>query len=148
MVGEPEKVIAYYLVTGSGTGLTWPPDDGSDPTDGAWTCTYGEMPEESRLRWVGVFRTGGRVNSRQMKGPQNDLYEIQVRFRAENDDVARAKAKAVAAALEAVYQFVVTVEGTGYTINHFSRRNGPTFLKEEERYKMRNFVLNGFTLIT
>ena len=113
---SPAKIMAEYLILISlGSRVPTAPDPLS-----AWpvySCTFPETPNEL----ISVYDTVGTIDGRIRGGETIEHPGIQIRVRSETEAAARAKMKAIAAALDDLYRLSVTLEGTNYRIQSATR---------------------------
>ena len=139
------EVLATYL-QGQGVAL-WPDTTSSQD----WTITHHSMPNEGDTaadrQWIGVMGIGGDSDNR-MRGDRPEYHRVQVRIRARTDPDALNKGKAICQLMDDVYDVVVTVDDVNHRLNHVERLIPTTFLKEEEKFNMRVYIINCFVRVT
>ncbi len=139
MVPHPAKIVATYLVN-QGVGKR----PSQNPTVEEWVITEDQMPEEGNQPWITVFDTSGTdQQGRHMRtGDRQEFYAIQVRVRAVGDVEAKAKGEELTAIFDGIYRALVNITEGLFTIHHVKVVSPLTFLKQQERYEMRDHVMS------
>jgi hypothetical protein len=97
---------------------------GSDPPSPSWPVYESDEPDQPDAVMT-VYNTAGRLLGRsQIEGRVSENYGVQIRFRAAGPEVAYPKASAVADALDSLYIFHVTLDGTEYVVRSVTRVGG------------------------
>ena len=150
IVESPANVLATYLVS-RGVGA-WP-----SATAQPWTITYANLPNEGQALsdrpWVALYDTGARQDPGRMRRlnaefGRSEYPQVDVRIRASSDEAGLAKGKEIADIFDDIYMLAVVVDGITYTVQHVQRLGRPAFLKQEEKYNMRVYVLNTLVRVT
>lgn len=139
---SPARILAAYLVAQS---LATAHDSGS-----AWACFDNFMPDDEAVSdsAIAVYDTGGAQSGRQVSnGDPIEFPAVQVRIRSLSDDAAWAKAKAIAAAMNALTSGSVSLGGSDYTLRSVSQQS-PVLPLGRERGPRRRVSLTINYLVT
>lgn len=136
------RVLAIYLKAENVAGF---------PADGRpWTVTHDTMPSEESADkpWITCRGTTAKQDFRDMRAGVAEFPGVSIFVRGRTDGIVQLKFKEICTLLDAAYMVQVAVEDVGtFTIQQFSRRQDPTFLRQDEQKRMRVYVASGFLTI-
>jgi len=126
---------------------------GVDPsTDADWQAFINALPDDDSFRHnaLCVRDTTGILDGRiQGTGETVEHPGIQIRIRGVDFETARAKAASIATVVDGWIRKAVTVGGTNYTIQAFTRTGAILALgnEEQDRHRRSHFTVNGIVTI-
>lgn len=139
---SPAEILATWLIE-QGVGRL--PDDST----GNWFISVDKMPDESRefgtIPYITVYNRrpspSGTYSMRD--GSRQEFFGWQILTRAAKDTPNKSKGKQIADLLDGIYRQLMIVGTTRYTCQRVKRTMPPTFLKQEEKYNQRIWMMEG-----
>lgn len=134
---SPADVLRYLLVSLSG---------GTLPSDGSTWPIYVDSEPDSPDNCITIYNTAGRLQGRtQIDGIQQEFFGIQLRIRATDSPTAWTRASLLTSKLDSsINNNFVSISGTGYVVDSFSRTSEPVSLGRDESTTERElYVING-----
>lgn len=135
---SPAKVTRDLLIQaglGSDGGTSWPVFATSEP----------DAPDNA----ITVYNAAGRgQGTTAPDGEVQESHGVQVRVRCATEETGYAKARAIAVALDAVANALITIAGTQYMVQLIDRSGDVLSLGKDPSSSRRLFTLNALVTLT